>query len=112
MELSSVYPTVVVLACGAVPAQACGFRSLRDALSHQGRPVCFHGSHPDLECSSKLTEVFATYHPAYLLRKKESSLQVKAHLTSFVAHLTGSKVYEVDASKIDILEAPAPRDIY
>lgn len=93
-DLANVYIKVYVLAVGAVPAQACGFKSLRAALSAQGIERW------------KNIPVFATFHPAYLIRNPSAALQVEAHMRSFVAHLKGEKTYQVDASTIDILEAP------
>ena len=104
-SLQESYKKVIILACGAVPAQACGFRSLKQALSNQGKVMEFEGH------GSKVP-VFATFHPAYLMRSPSATLQVEAHLLSFRAHLTGEKTYQVEAANLQLdLASPVPEDI-
>lgn len=52
--------------------------------------------------------VFATYHPAYLLRNPSAGLAVKAHVTMLCDYLEGKLDYEIDADGLQIQTAPLP----
>lgn len=103
VDLCSRYKGVYVLACGAVAAQSCGWKSLKQGLSHQG--------HYSEAIEGHCVPVFNTFHPSYLMRNPSAALQIQAHLRSFIAHLTGTKAYVMDEERTEILQAPEPRNI-
>lgn len=106
-EVCDKYKEVWVLCCGATAIAPFGFKSLRDALSHQGdwKELPETGLTPPPQ-----VRIFSTYHPAYLLRNPSASAVVETHLRMMQRAMDGVGTLDFQPSNLNIEVNPEPPD--
>lgn len=84
--LSAAYRRVIVLACGATPAQALCQRSVTDWQKYQG---AIHPEFPNVA-------LFATWHPSYLLRNPAEERKVTDVLRLLREYIVSGEIKQED----------------